>query len=55
MQDAVTEHVRAAPERAADHANRISWAALGRARGRTDRQNMRRSLQNIATIVETAD
>lgn len=36
-------------------ANRIYWAVLGRARGRTNRRNMRATLQNIATIAEPAD
>jgi hypothetical protein len=47
----ITESFRLAPTTA----NRIYWAVLGRARGRTNRQNMRRTLQNIAMIVEPAD
>ncbi|MDF2979189.1 MAG: cyclase [Actinomycetospora sp.] len=47
----VTESFRLAPTTP----NRIYWAVLGRARGRTNRRNMRATLRNIATIAEPVD
>jgi len=36
-------------------ANRVYWAVLGRARGRTNRRNMRATLQNIKAVAEADD
>jgi polyketide cyclase/dehydrase/lipid transport protein len=45
----VTESFRLAPT----VATRLYWALLGRARGRTNRENMRTTLRKIKTIVES--